>query len=123
MSNQYKIGTLIILALVFFACYQDLTKPSHQQNLTSPTTSPLYYDESIESFQVISYQVQRGEQLLSILEAINDAQIQNIDQAIIDFKSLNPTADIYQLEVGHVYLFPRYSNDENNWTYGFSFNL
>ncbi|WP_017472588.1 hypothetical protein [Amphibacillus jilinensis] len=122
MSDQYKIIIFSIFALIFFACYQDLTKPSHHQDLTPLTTSPLYYDESIESFQVISYQVQRGDQFLSILEAINDIQIQNIDQAITDFKSLNPTADIFQLEVGHVYLFPRYSNDENNWTYHFSFD-
>ncbi|WP_067836960.1 hypothetical protein [Amphibacillus sediminis] len=108
MSSRSKSIITILFLLFIYACLKDLSHVISQDPHSSLNSSYLYYDHNSQSFQVISYQVQQGDQWLSIIEQINDSQIHNIEQAMTDFLSLNPKADPYQLKIGRVYLFPVY---------------
>ena len=45
---------------------------------------------------------------MSIIEKLNPQSTINIESYISDFQALNPKANIYQLEVNQIYLFPIY---------------
>ncbi|WP_440895861.1 hypothetical protein ACS127_15150 [Amphibacillus sp. Q70] len=110
MSSRLKFFSFIFCILLLITCYQDLYRDRdlNSKQTTAEVTPHSYYDESLSSFQVISYQVQQGEQLLTIIEKLNKQPVINIEQSVTDFISLNPSANIYQLEDGRVYLFPVY---------------
>ncbi|SEN55406.1 hypothetical protein SAMN04488134_101346 [Amphibacillus marinus] len=111
--NKKNIGWLTF-TLIIIACYKDLTSPYTTKPSTAHDSLYLYYEQSPQSFQVISYQFQRGDQLLSIIEQLSAEPLTNIDQVLEDFQSLNPKADVYQLAEGRVYLLPVYSARQIN---------
>lgn len=108
MSGRLKLFGFIFCILLLIACYQDLYHDSDLKQTIAEVTPHSYYDKSLPSFQVISYQVQQGDQFLTIIEKLNNQQVINMEQSVSDFTSLNPSANIYQLENGRVYLFPVY---------------
>lgn len=110
MSGKLKFCYLTLFLLLLIACYQDLFHHSSLEKTVVEVTPYSDYEKKAASFQVVSYQVKQGEQFLTIIEKLNKQQITNIDQLVADFISLNPSADIYQLENGQVYLFPIYQD-------------
>ncbi|MBU5595734.1 hypothetical protein KQI76_11455 [Amphibacillus sp. MSJ-3] len=110
MSGKLKFCYLTLFLLLLIACYQDLFHHSSLEKTVVEVTPHSDYEKKAASFQVVSYQVKQGEQFLTIIEKLNKQQITNIDQLVADFISLNPSADIYQLENGQVYLFPIYQD-------------
>lgn len=108
MSSQFKNFLFIFIILLIVACYRDLQRESKTEPIHAENSSYTYYDQKQASFQVVSYQIQQGDQFLTIVEKLNNQQLADIEQVGEDFQSLNPSVDIYQLKKGHVYLFPIY---------------
>ena len=108
MSNRLKFSAYLFIILLIIACYHDLNPNELNPKMISENSSSSNYDNKSLKFQVISYQIQSNKQFLSIMEQINPNSEINIDQFISDFQALNPTANIYQLEAEHIYLFPLY---------------
>lgn len=72
-------------------------------------SSQHHYDQQSSSFQVISYNIKNNDTLFSIFDHLNaNSSSIDIEQFLIDFQELNPSADIYQLENNITYLFPIY---------------
>lgn len=108
MSNKLKNFLFIFTIFLIIACYRDLQRDSKTEPIHAENPSYSYHDQKQASFQVVSYRIQQGEHFLTIIEKLNDQQLVNIEQITMDFQSLNPTVNIYQLKKGHVYLFPVY---------------
>lgn len=108
MSNRIKLSVYLFIILLIIAAYHDLNPDELNPKLISENSPSSNYANKSLNFQVISYQIQPNEQFLSIIEKLNPNSVIYIDQFINDFQALNPTANIYQLETAHIYLFPIY---------------
>ncbi|MBO8156077.1 MAG: LysM peptidoglycan-binding domain-containing protein [Bacillaceae bacterium] len=65
------------------------------------------------SYKTVSYQVQSGDTVLSILEQLNpELNTISVDQLMADFKKLNPGVNPHQILQGKTYLFPVYPPDQ-----------
>lgn len=62
------------------------------------------------AFKAIKVKVQPGDTVLSLMEKVNNYELDNldIDKIIADFKQLNPLVNPYDLKINHYYYFPVY---------------
>ncbi|GGM31425.1 hypothetical protein GCM10011351_16970 [Paraliobacillus quinghaiensis] len=115
MLPSKKIILIIVISLIFFSVVKDLKdgSPIHhtteKQVVTSKFTDSKNDPDGPVSFQVISYKVSASETFISIIDQINNQQQTiDIEQAMVDFKALNPKVDILDLQPETTYLFPMY---------------
>ena len=108
MSDSKKIVSLVFIILLCVTSYHDLTLNQGSEAIVSNHRYNNFDDDLNAHFRVISIRVTNGDQFLTIMEQINPNKVKNIEQAVADFQSLNPSADIYHLENERVYLFPVY---------------
>src|SRR5690625_5763881 len=68
-----------------------------------------YHKDNANNLSAIKVRVQHGDTVLSIIEQINhQLPEQDIEQMIIDFRSINPNIDPYNLQGNTIYYFPVY---------------
>lgn len=91
-----KFLAFLFFSLVLYTSYLDLTNGT-------------YFLSSEQPFQEIV--VQQGETVLSVLERINGTLPVSIDEAIQDFKKLNPNVDPMNIEAEKSYKFPIYNQN------------
>lgn len=93
-----KFLGFLIFCLVLYTSYLDLTNGTYF--LTSSNEQP--YEEIV---------VQQGETVLTVLERINGTLPVSIDQAMQDFRKLNPHVDPMNIEAEKSYKFPVYNQN------------
>ncbi len=98
-----KITVIFISCLILYTSYLDLTRGTLNM-LESSSTNHVGADIA---FQTVT--IQPGETVLSALEKLNGTLPVSIEQAIQDFKTLNPSIDPMMIQAGHTYKFPLYS--------------
>ncbi|SHF61430.1 hypothetical protein [Ornithinibacillus halophilus] len=98
---------LFLFSILFLiSVYKDLStgiEINKEENFEVPSIN-----EENPSFSVVKIKIMPGDTFISIMDNINEQNIQNFDQMIADFKSLNPNSDPYQLQVETFYYFPLY---------------
>jgi len=99
---------IIIYALIFLfllSIYKDLNSGSLLSNLdTKQETVP------INDYKAVYLKVQHGDTILSIIERINEKNMDRMDitQIMEDFELLNPNILPEEVKVDHYYYFPTY---------------
>lgn len=106
--NKVRFLGYVFIILLLIAAYHDLNDHPKNSNQSDQLPSYSNYERKSITFQVVSYQINDGENFMSIIEKLNPQSTINIESYISDFQALNPKADIYQLEVSRIYLFPIY---------------
>lgn len=101
-----KLTVIIISCLILYTSYLDLTRGT--LNMLEPSST--HVEEEI-AFRTVT--IQPGETVLSALEKLNGTLPVSIEQAIQDFKALNPKIDPMMIQAGHTYKFPIYSLKNN----------
>ncbi|MFA1820428.1 hypothetical protein ACDX78_09640 [Virgibacillus oceani] len=99
-----KIIIYILVFLFLFSVYKDLNGGSLQNNLNEQEITP------VTDYKAVYLKVQHGDTILSIVESINEGNMNkmDIDQIMEDFKLLNPNVQPEEVKVAHFYYFPSY---------------
>ena len=120
-----RIGLLLIILVILYSTYYDLTigtlpnglKNTVQANTEKETTLPLEQQieepespNNNEAFQEVV--VEPGYTVLSIVEHLHEGPIPaSIQEIIYDFEELNPGIKADSLQIGETYLFPLYLSE------------
>ncbi|OZU89955.1 hypothetical protein CIL03_02095 [Virgibacillus indicus] len=101
-----RISLYIFLILLFLSIYKDIMSGYNIPDNNSPKIQQTVKID----FEIVHIKVKSGETVLSIVEKINnnDIEILNVNQIISDFRLANPETDPFQLQTGHYYYFPLY---------------
>ncbi|MCP8616879.1 LysM peptidoglycan-binding domain-containing protein [Salirhabdus salicampi] len=66
-------------------------------------------ENEVERYDHITYEVEAGDTVLSVIEDLNEHMSElSITTIIEDFEALNPAVDPHQIKVGTTYKFPIY---------------
>lgn len=110
MSTFRKILTYLLIILFCISIYQDLTSgtPTDMERKQNFYKRIDIDDNTL--FEVVTIEVQEGETVLSIIEKLNEEQMDtlNITKLLNDFMMLNPNVDPYHLNNRKKYQFPIY---------------
>lgn len=101
-----RLFLYLFIILLLISVYKDIMSGHH-----IPGDQLVENKQSVSmDFQVTQIKVKPGETVLSIIEKINnhDIQTRSVSQIIDDFKLANPNTDPYQLKAGNFYYFPLY---------------
>jgi|SRR5690625_454001 len=109
MKFLKQISLIIIFALLCMSIYKDINP---RQNKSIESVSSETKDNYL--YEIIEYTVRSGDTVLSIVEDINNENINTIEinNIIKDFKYLNPDTNIYGLIPNNTYYFPKYKSNE-----------
>lgn len=117
-----RIGTIVIILIILYSTYYDLTigtlpnhltqaanQPTNEQATTSlpedgASTLPT---EQLEPYQEVI--VEPGHTVLTIVEHLHEGPIPaSIQEIVYDFKQLNNGLEPEDMQIGETYLFPLY---------------
>ncbi|MFD1363039.1 hypothetical protein [Lentibacillus salinarum] len=109
--NKPLFYTFILLFLI--SVHKDLTVGTPLNNDTDGQNEQnLKMSAEQETITIIKVQVQQGDTVLSIVEAINQQRNHvnqlDISQVLSDFRTLNPGVEPLNIETGNYYYFPAY---------------
>jgi len=104
-----RILFYFILILLLISIYKDLSIGSSINNIIIESSSPKTVNTS--NFDIVQIKVDSGDTVLSIVEKVNNYQINHIDinKIITDFKQINPFVNPYHLKKNRFYFFPIYT--------------
>ena len=102
-----RMSFYVIILLLLISLYKDLTigTPLFKENKSSLTPQT---NQELK-FSITKVSVQSGDTVLSITEQLNHQLITlDITKIIMDFKTINPEIDPYNLQTNTDYYFPLY---------------
>lgn len=97
----------VFVILLFISVSKDLTENKQDSVEYKEIVAPHHTNTD---FTIMHIKIKPGDTVLSIVEEINDHNIQKLDakQIIADFQSINPNADPYHIQPHLFYYFPKY---------------
>lgn len=104
-----KMLAFLIIGLIGYAVFWDLSSGTLQK-LDSKQSIPVH--ESITFETMI---VKKGDTVLSVLEKLNGELPVSIEEALDDFKKLNPGTDPMMIHIDETYKFPLYNNEKRSF--------
>lgn len=104
-----RILLYIFILLLIVSIYKDLSVGQTLLHDSAIEDTSSIEKESLE-FKVIKVKVQPGDTVLSIIEKVNNNQLDHLDiqKVMADFKQVNPLVNPYDLKLNSYYYFPVY---------------
>lgn len=109
-----RISAFILILIIAFAVYIDLTKgtlPKQAASVTAVSTTTKQPEQKV-SIAYFEKEVNRGDTVLTIVEQQHNG-IDNlpINDIVTDFSSLNNGLKPEEIQYGEIYKFPSYVNE------------
>lgn len=113
-----RIGTIVIILIILYSTYYDLTIGTLPNGRTQAAEQPVSeqskvpLSENADNTDLEPYQeiiVEPGHTVLSIVEHLHEGPIPaTIQEIVYDFKQLNGGIEPEDMQIGKAYLFPLY---------------
>lgn len=111
MTFFKRLFFYLIIFLFIASLYRDLTigTPPFNDSKLEQIQQIYPEDQKEDKLSAVQVRVQPGDTVLSIIEKINHQLPElDIEQMMIDFKTMNPNIDPYHLQTDSIYYFPVY---------------
>lgn len=112
-----KIAAFLVLSLIVYAIYNDLTAGTlpaasmHKIEAASKEMNVKNKNKTAAAIPYFEHVVKPGDTVLSVLDRISQTPLQvSVTKAVEDFKQLNGGTDPHKIQFGKTYKFPDYRN-------------